>query len=201
MLKLCFCLLLPVFAAHAASIGNFFVDALAGPNPGEFATDTQELQEDLVFTVTSGPAQGFFQPCLDVSEDWFQGEARGFASFGRISVSASGQGTFGTCGDFVFPTQSFTLGVPQTATLSLSAFATAGSLDPDVQAQAGASARLDGFLFFDYGMNLVSGVTYSLVGGTVAVPEPATGFLLLGVLVVFRRMNGARQPQPRNDDR
>lgn len=228
MLRLWFCFLLPVFAAHAASIStttatcngatttsstsascgngaatsadsfvnNNFVQALAGAmGQRESAAATAEFQDDLVFTVTKGPAQGFFLPCLDVEADWFQGEAGAGAAFG-ISVGTPFEGSFGTCGGFLGfpPPQSFTLGVPQTETLSLSAYAEAGSFDPSLQAQAGASAALDGFFFFDSSMNPVSGVTYSLAEEPlVAVPEPATGLLLLSVLVFFCRMNDPRK--------
>jgi hypothetical protein len=140
---------------------------------GHLSCAAATFQDDFVFTVTGGLVQGFFSPCFEVGAECFQGGASSSASFGNNGISNGGnQGGFNACGPSL---TAFTLGVPQTFTLSLSASANAGIKFAN-RAQAGANALLDSFEFFNDSGRAVSGVTYALV----EVPEPPFMYVFCG---------------------
>lgn len=193
MYKLSFCLLLLVYSMHAASISDdetYSVYVSVGPPEGSYASQSDELQGLFTFTVTGGLDQGYFSPCLEVMQDYFQGTANATASFGAVTLSMAGRGFVQSC----YPNGStysiFTLGEPQVFEMLLSAFASAGS-DYSSSAQATASASLTGFQFLDSSMNPVSGVTYSLVED---VPEPAVAIPLVCGLLILAGMRLLSEP-------
>jgi len=158
---------------------------------GQFGWESDVIQGDVSFTVTGGLGQGFFAPCFEVSQDYFYGTANASATFGQATFSIPFKGIQDGCGSEM----SFTLGVPQTFAISLSAYASAGTNLTDT-AQANAGVGLTGFEFFDSSQNPVSGADYSLsVVAPFPVPEPAdVSLLLCGLLVLafMCRMNLSR---------
>ena len=100
MYKLSFCLLLLVYSMHAASISDdetYSVYVSVGPPEGSYASQSDELQGLFTFTVTGGLDQGYFSPCLEVMQDYFQGTANATASFGAVTLSMAGRGWVQSC--------------------------------------------------------------------------------------------------------
>ncbi len=152
-------------AFAGASISPDFTSASTGvgvTGGGGYASATAQYQGDLDFTVTSGPANGYFEPCIMLNYD-NSSDAHGL--FGNLSVG------FGTtarnaCGAPV----SFDLGVPQDFPAGLYAEASA------YQGFNGASATLS-FQFFDSSMNPVQGASILTSGSAAGAIDgiPAAG--------------------------
>ncbi len=206
MPKLWFCLLAIVFAARAgvitsttvscdgvpASVSCIMIDstAAASISPGftsvaatasaqsGFANAAAQYQGDLDFTVTAGPAMGYFEPCLELDYNNNEGDSTVSGSFGNLWLSGFGKGSQHTCGAPL----SFNLGVPQDFQAELFAEADASNPGGFGNAYASTSATLS-FQFFDSSMNSVQ-ASSSLTPGPQPdlAPEPSTVFPLLGGL-------------------
>lgn len=162
---------------------RFLIQVFIGPLPrGNFRSDQKAFNDDLTVTVTSGPTQGFLSPCLFASADWFQGFASASASFGRSFLMPITRGGGGdTCGPPSVLPESFTLGVPQSYEINLSASASAGSNFSD-SAQADAMAGFEGLLFSDSSGHPID-VSFSV--GEAPIPEPSSRSLLLCGLITW----------------
>lgn len=171
----------PDFVKATASASSFSASAIADAAIGHLASATARSQDTYIFTVTSGPPQGYFLPCLSASADYFQGGASASASLDGIGVSSGSRGaTIDSCmgGTPSFP---FTLNVPVQFDLTLSASASAGSKFANF-AQSGANATFENrFLFYDSSFSPITGVTYTFL--EAPVPEPSSVALLVGGLL------------------
>jgi hypothetical protein len=170
----------PPTAPDAAFVQTVSADAAAlFPHS---AAASASVAADYLFTVTTGPTQGFFIACLRVQTD----NGRATATFGGQKLSPFGGTRFsnvGTCPDFdplvtVIPVtpESFTLG----ANMMLGLFLTASAPGIPISAQGFAGFKR-GFQFFDASMNPISDVTYTLV----EVPEPSTAALVICGLLIL----------------
>lgn len=134
---------------------------------------TASLSQDFILTVTGGYGDGYAQPEFSLGSHSYFGVGWGTASIslGGCSEFSSGGGQGVPC-----PTTSvaFVFGVPQTLTLSESAWAGAGGYFYGV-GTVGGLAGLDGFSFSGWG----SSVTYTFVPAPPPSPTPEPGTLAL----------------------
>lgn len=173
-------------AGCTANAGEYFASVSVYPGANHYGSASASFSDEYVLTVTSGPEQGFFGACFYGSGDTYQGTDFATGTFDGLSVEPTMRAfNFDTCpqsGSYQGAFASYTLGVPITSGLGLSASVLTSGATP----QADASAYFTGFVFFDSSMNPVSGVDYSF--DEVPVPEPSSACLLLcGFLLLVRR--------------
>src|SRR5581483_2233997 len=83
----------------SATVGSSSVQVMSGTTAaGHFASASAVFQDDFVFTVTGGPAGGFFLPCFSAGQDYFQGSAQAVASFAGVSFSVPNRMFSSVCG-------------------------------------------------------------------------------------------------------
>ena len=128
--------------------------------------------DDYVFTVTGGIGQALFEPCMfSGGVTVGSGANSSFASFGGLTVSNGNRSCFqGVSPVFI---GSFTFGVPQTYTVSLSVQGAMGGF---------VVAELSGFQFFDPSGSPLTNAHFTLV--SVDLSEP-TALSLLGIGLMF----------------
>lgn len=169
------------FPGCSASAGPYFASVAANPPPqttgGSFSASAS-FQDDLVFTVTAGPEQGFFAVCFSGQGDTSRGSDFVEGDFAGQGVG-NGSRFFQiqTCPPFQLthvPLTSFTRDVAIRSTMLLSAAVSTSGPSP----QGFASVAITGFDFFDESMNVVSDVTYTLAP-MFPTPEPAPISLVL----------------------
>ena len=187
----------PFFCGYAL----ISVAAAVGPLPrGSFASRSETFRGNFLFTVTSGPDEGLFAPCLSAGADWFQGFASAVAVFDGAGVAATGRGGgVESCIQYGH----YTLGVPQYVNILLSVQASAGSNLFD-NANADAFAAYYGLLFFDSAGQRLSDISFSLV--ELPVPDASAASLVLcGIFILVCRgqmkAGGIRQSNRNRFDR
>ena len=162
------------------------------PGANNSGSATASFQDDYLFTVTTGPSEGFFGACFSGDGDTYLGGDIANGNFGGSAVSSMTRAfSFSTCpspGVFTGNLVPFTLGVPINASFSLYASVSTNGPTP----QGFAQVSFSGLLFFDSMGSPISGVTYTLdeVSTLGGVPEPGTAGLLisgLASLVFLRR--------------
>lgn len=167
----------------SSNAGAFFARVFVYPGANHFGSASASFRDDYVFTVTTGPAQGFFASCFEAAGDTYMGSILVGGSFAGGGIANTTRAfALHTCGQ-----TSFTLGVPIVSTMLLSASVSTQGAIP----QANAEVSFIGFQFFDAAGNPVTGVNYSLVEVS-SVPEAATAWLLVcglaGVGLTRRRV-------------
>jgi hypothetical protein len=163
-----------------------WAEVWTAPGRGGGSSASASFTEEGVFMVTGGSGYAYAEPLLEAGGDSYfcAAWAGAWASFGGCTVSSQG-------GQYCpWSSVRFEFGVPQTLTLSLSAYANGMGLPaPPV----GADAMFRGFDFFEaYGQPLGYNVNYTFV----ATPEPGTLPLLTAMacaaLIAFDRRRKKR---------
>ena len=166
-------------AGCTANAGEYFASVLVYPGANHSGSASASFRDEYVLTVIAGPEQGFIGGCFYGSGDTYQGSDFAGGNFAGFGVNSGTRAfNFDTCpqsGGYNGELMSYTLGVPITSTLGLSASVSTSGATP----QAQASVNFTGFVFFDASMNPASDINYSFdeVPGP-PVPEPSLISLL-----------------------
>ena len=156
-------------AGCTANAGEYFASVFVYPGANHYGSASASFSDEYVLTVIAGPEQGFIGACFYGSGDTYQGSDYADGGFAGLGVASTMRAfNFDTCpqsGGYNGELMSYTLGVPITSFLGLSASVSTSGATP----QAQASANFTGFVFFDASMNPASGVNYSFD----EVPGPA----------------------------
>lgn len=139
---------------------------------GHSASASVSLQADVPITIISGPATGYFVPCISAESDSSLGFASASATLGPDSATSGGNRLFGDCtsiskDEFV----PYKLGV--TEILPLSMTASASALPSGAGGQAGAIATFDTLAIFNSAGDPIS-PAYTIAES----PEPTAGLLV-----------------------